>query len=209
MLLSQFSPSMQREITSELGIDLKVVNGKIGRTSITGNDRIARLQAVCRYLEKKHYVGSVDGPGSYFQGSLSIQWGPYGESLESPVVYFGGSTEKTIVGLGGATSNLIGQVTASDTSIFSHSATPALMHALGISQTAASLATAVGIARDDGDRAGLMAVHLANRSLSGPNQNMEFMAKRLLGGPSPYPQRDPHPGMNVLLGSPLYVAMVD
>jgi hypothetical protein len=47
-------------------------------------------------------------------------------------------------------------------------------------------------------------VHRANEAMPGPDQNLEFVAKRLLHGPSPT-----SPGVDVLLGSPLYVALVD
>ncbi|MBE1537035.1 hypothetical protein H4W34_006868 [Actinomadura algeriensis] len=49
----------------------------------------------------------------------------------------------------------------------------------------------------------------ANARLRGPVQLMEFVAKRLLCGPSPYPELDAGQERHVLLGSPLYVALVD
>ena len=44
----------------------------------------------------------------------------------------------------------------------------------------------------------------ANEAMPGPDQNLEFVAKRLLHGPSPTTD-----GVTVLLGTPLYVAQVD
>jgi hypothetical protein len=41
--------------------------------------------------------------------------------------------------------------------------------------------------------------------MPGPAQNVEFVAKRLLHGPSPVPGDD----RSVLLGSPVYVALFD
>ncbi|AVT33665.1 hypothetical protein C6361_34215 [Plantactinospora sp. BC1] len=61
-------------------------------------------------------------------------------------------------------------------------------------------------ARDAGDdRAALAMVHRVTAGMRGPTQNLEFLAKRLLHGRSPYAER----GESVLLGSPLYVAQVD
>lgn len=55
----------------------------------------------------------------------------------------------------------------------------------------------------------LAAIHQTNTTLRGPAQNVEFVAKRLLHGPSPYPEVDPRPDMTVLVGTPLYVALAD
>jgi hypothetical protein len=55
------------------------------------------------------------------------------------------------------------------------------------------------------DRDALAMVHRVTAGVRGPAQNLEFLAKRLLHGPSPYADR----GESVLLGSPLYVAQVD
>ena len=58
------------------------------------------------------------------------------------------------------------------------------------------------------DRAG-PARHLAHRQLRGAEQTLEFVAKRLTYGPSPYPELDTREGMNVPVGSPIFVAMCD
>jgi hypothetical protein len=38
---------------------------------------------------------------------------------------------------------------------------------------------------------------------------VEFVARRMLSGPSPYPELDGRPDVQVLLGSPLFVALAD
>lgn len=50
---------------------------------------------------------------------------------------------------------------------------------------------------------------MANWLMCGDQQEVEFLAERLMHGPSPYPELDVHDGMAVLLGSPLFVALAD
>ncbi|MFE7594007.1 DUF7019 family protein [Kitasatospora sp. NPDC057512] len=59
------------------------------------------------------------------------------------------------------------------------------------------------------EEASLAAVHTTGRLLRGPRQTVEFVARRLLTGPSPYPELDAGPDLRVLLGSPLHVALAD
>jgi hypothetical protein len=49
----------------------------------------------------------------------------------------------------------------------------------------------------------------ANGVLRGPAQTVEFVARRMLHGPCPYPELVPRDDMTVLLASPLYGALVD
>jgi hypothetical protein len=207
MLLAQIDPAAREKVTSELGLDLKIFTAK--RTVESGglDDKFQRVAAVSRYLEGQDDFGTVDDSGPYFGGIVSMRWGPYGDSPESPVVFFGGHTERTIVGLGGSSVNLIGAGAGQQT-VFSHSATPFLLAALSRELDSPDVAATAAAGFDD-DALALMAVHLAASGLEGPATSVEFVAKRLLQGPSPYPQRDPNDDLTVLLGSPIFVAMVD
>jgi hypothetical protein len=135
-----------------------------------------------------------------------MRWGPYGKSSylsePTPLVYFGGMTSQTILGLGGSARHVLGNV--GESAPFSASVTPYLLSYLA-KQLDLSSSTTAGIPQSED--MSLMAVHLATRTMKGPEQSFVFMAKRLLYGPSPYPERDPHPEMHVLLASPLYVAL--
>ena len=206
MLLAQIDERARKKIATQAKIDLKVLSA--GRTSevVTGDDRVARVEAVIRWLEMNADVGTVEEPGTYFGGCMLMSWGLCGPpgSTDGPV-YFGGETETAFVGLGGSQHHLIGNADGRP-QVTSHSAMPFLLTAL--SRDSADR-TGQEPAPDSPEVAALQAVHLATGGMTGPPQLMEFVAKRLLVGPSPYPQRDPRPGMSVLLGSPLYVAQVD
>jgi hypothetical protein len=213
MLLEQIQqqePARQRKIAHELKLDLKVLGFRRTTETESTANRFARVEAVTRYLHRYGDVGSVDEPGQFFWGILPMRWGPYAvdHTLTSALVYFGGNSERTHVGLGGSVFHLRGNQRG-DELPHSHSATPALLSALGVEQSAKTLARTRETTRLDDASEALAAVHLANTTMRGPAQNLEFLAKRLLYGPSPYPHRDPHPAMSVLLGSPIYVALAD
>jgi hypothetical protein len=164
-------------------------------------DRTARLERVLRRLEETGQIGSVDEPGPFFRGALPMRWGPLpGEGVGS-TVYFGGRTGRTVLGLGGSGGHVLGGG-APQTAEFAPSSTPALLAGLG-----------AALAADGGelpaDESYLGWVHTAGRLLRGPEQPVEFVARRLLAGPSPYPELDARPDMQMLLGSPLYVALAD
>jgi hypothetical protein len=147
-----------------------------------------------RYLDDFADVGTVDEPGQYFRGRMPMRWGPVGPAL----VYFGGATERTVAGLGGAAGHLHGE--KGPAVAFAPSSLPGIVDGLrGV--LAADGAT--------GQPEALAAAHLAHRQLRGTEQELEFVAKRLAYGPSPYPELDPRPGMKVLVGSPLFVALGD
>ncbi len=200
MLLAQIEPGFARKRTSEISLGMSVAGAK--RTvEAAGPDRIARLERVVRHLHEHGDVGTVDEPGQFFWGLLPMQWGLVGEPAGSATVYFGGRDGRTLVGLGGAAGHVLGTQQAAPSEFLSPSWLPALLHVLhdpeGDEQG------------QDDDRAALSTVHRAHSRLRGPAQNVEFVAKRLLHGPSPYPELDGRDDMRVLLGSPLYVALVD
>jgi hypothetical protein len=139
---------------------------------------------------------------------MQMLWGPFGQGLynndPASVVFFGGSTDSMIIGLGGSIENTFGGQGVAPT--HSHSATPALMRAIGDE-----------IRRDEGlsvnseegfesrPEMQLHAVELAVDGFEGAAQNVEFVAKRLLAGAA----GGWHSRRQVVLGSPLYVAQAD
>jgi hypothetical protein len=193
MMLPQIDPGFGRISESEIGFDFKLVGAK--RKFEATSNRIARLERVVRYLDDFADVGTVDEPGQYFRGRMPMRWGPI---MSSSLVYFGGATERTVVGLGGAAGHLHGEKGLADP--FAPSSLPGIVAGLrGV--LAADGAT--------GQPEALPAAHLAHRHLRGTEQDLEFVAKRLAYGPSPYPELDPHEGMKVLVGSPIFVALGD
>lgn len=187
MLLQQIDPGAMRKRTSELGVDLKFLKGKRGAETLAGAERTARLERVVRHLIDFGDLGGVDEPGQFFWGLMPLRWGPMVGKDGFPMVYFGGRTDKTVLGLGGSRAHVFGAPGGLEPEApLGRSMLPSLLN--GITPTDAT------------DQ--MAAVHEATSTLRGPEQNMEFIAKRLLHGPGP---QDEH----VLLGSPLYVALVD
>ena len=199
MLLQQIDPGATRKRTSEVGVDLKVLKGKRGAESVVGADRVTRLERVLRHLADFGDLGSVDEPGQFFRGLLPLRWGPLVGADGKSLVYFGGSTEKTVLGLGGSRGHLFGVPPADDRDpAISRSLLPSLLDGV----VRSPVITSVLSGEDDGDAEAREGVLRATVGLRGPTQNMEFVAKRLLHGPA-------LDGRTVLLGSPLYVALVD
>ena len=194
MLLPQVDPGFARKRSAEVGVNVPFLSAK--RSVDAQADRVARLERVVRYVDDFCDVGTVDEPGQYVRGRLTMRWGPL---AGGQAVYFGGSTEHTVVGLGGASGHVLGAAAPAEGSqVFAPSSVPGLLGGL-----------AATIADDEVPPSALASVHVANRLVRGAEQEVEFLAKRLLHGPSPYPELDAHDDMTVLLASPLFVALAD
>lgn len=214
MLLPQIAPRLAAKRTSEVDVDVKVVTVK--RTIETQDEgRIARLERVVAHLEKRGDLGTVDEPAEYFTGRLPMRWGPFPGDGSSSLVFFGGETQRTLLGLGGSGRNLIGSLPNPNDGIgISSSSLPSILGSLDAASDAddEAVVEAAGAGRDaryQGDHAAFVTVHRGVRRLPGPSQTIEFIAKRLLRGPSPFPESDPSEDMSVLLGSPIYAALAD
>lgn len=210
MLVQQIEPGRLNKRSSEAGIDLKLVKAKRVVDTTAGAERVGRLQRVIRHLADFGDLGDVDAPGQFFGGMLPLRWGPMVGRDGYPLAYFGGHTGTTVVGLGGSRTHLVGgSHLPEQDSPSGRSHLPALLQGLTPPFTGDDEAALVAVAREDDEAAlrrdeeeALTVVHRATTSLRGPAQNMEFVAKRLLHGPGPE-------GRPVLLGTPLYVALVD
>lgn len=209
MMLSQIDPSFRRKRTVEWSLNFKLFGARRGTESEIGDNRFARLETVVQYLERFGDLGTVDQPGQFFRGLLPMRWGP----LEDPSsFYFGGETQQTVVGLIGSAVHMIG----------AESSRSADRPVAWLGYALPPLTDALRADRDHGEieprstetsssQGAINAVHHANTMLRGPEQNLEFLAKRLARGSSTLPDEPDHPrsGRHVLLGTPLYVALVD
>lgn len=210
MLLQQIDATFTRTRTSEFSLDLKFLGARRGTEVSPGADRTTRLERVVRHLEDHGDLGTVDEPGQFFWGMLPMQWRPVTSGAGSSLVYFGGRTERTILGLGGSRRHVLGSPpSVADDPVLSQSLMPSILDGLAGTSEIEAPSDVVGQGFDEAELAALRAVHHATAQLRGPAQNVEFIAKRLLCGPSPYPESDAGNDMVVLLGSPLYVALVD
>jgi hypothetical protein len=205
MLLSQIDPGPLRKLATELGIDLKLISVKRVSEPSASDRRTAQLELVVQHLLKFGDVGSVAEPGQFFTGLLPMRWGPFPAESSSSLVFFGGRVEGTTVGLGGSVNHLLGSIPDAKQHGITVSHMPPMLDALGVNADLEDeyVADAVDADLGRGDGTALATVHNAVISMRWPAQNVEFVAKRLLHGD------DPRSGQPVLLGSPLYVALVD
>jgi hypothetical protein len=211
-------PQIPRAFLSGLSGELKVSLGVVSTTLKQGADsetKFAKLSTVIRYLEEHHAVGTVDQPEEYFSGTMQMKWGPYNEQFDkpSPLVYFGGESPETIVGLGGSAKHVVGATGPSHA--HSHSATPYMVARLYeglemplLQDDQARLTMTKKHFGTDESRNIAMAVDLATSQMHGEPQSVEFVARRLA-----HFKKGEHKAwrtdMNVLLGTPLYVASVE
>lgn len=200
MLLAQMDPAFTRKRTTEVSLNLKLFGGKRATETSAGGERTAKLQRVVRYLEEHGDLGTVDEPGQFFWGLLPMSWGPF--PAEPTLAYFGGSTGRTVVGLGGSGHHILGGGPAP--AGVPRSVLPSMLAGLRADPGIGALTEAIKHEADGAHKGALAAVQRANEAMPGPEQNLEFVAKRLLDGPSPTAD-----GGHVVLGTPLYVALVD
>jgi len=212
MLLPQIPHDVKTRIATEFKFDLKLLSAARKTETESADDRVTRLEAVVAFIREYGNLGSVDQPDEYIEGDLDMRWGPYINAYsdrESPLIYFGGVSEQTIVGLGGSAKHVLGNTSLSPA--HSHSATPFLVYRLakelGLSMESENLTgNLVGNTSTDqfdSEYWSLRAVELATTQMKGPLQQVEFVAKRLLYGKGNSKKK------KVLLGTPLYVAMVE
>lgn len=202
MLFPQVPHRIKEKVATEFKLDLKVFSASRKTETETDPNPIARLEAVLAFIREFGNLGTVDEPDEYFADTLPMRWAPafmladrkdHADSLQD-FVLFGGSTSSTSVALGGSCRHLLGSADEER---------PGFAWRIGSSMHGVlymlqlldgRVDSALG---EDMDR-GLL--KHAIRRLPGPEQELEFMAKRLfyepLSGEKP-----------ILLGTPLYVAL--
>jgi uncharacterized protein DUF7019 len=107
MLYAQIEKRLLNRFSVELSIDLKPLGAGVGATikpTSAEETRISKLRLVAKYLEEQQHVGWIDAPGTYFKGSLPMDWGvavdrEAAKSDPPYAVYFIGKTNRTVVGL--------------------------------------------------------------------------------------------------------------
>jgi hypothetical protein len=204
MLYEQIPAKTRDKIATELKIDLKVVSTTFSEAPAEPT-RFSKLKLVTEFIEKNAEVGTVDQPRSFFSGTMDMKWGAFNRHGQpTGLVYFGGMTDHTVLGLGGSEKHVIGGIGNSEATA-SASLMPVLIRILSsefpYSDDLASTA------RDDDpvSHGTLLAVRNATEKMRGPSQNLEFLAKRLVESR----EIDEDDKKTVLLGSPIYVALVE
>jgi len=193
MLLEQIPEPVRRRVATELKLDLKLISLTVtaGESPLGRESRLAKLDLVERYLEQHHEIGSVSEPSGYFRGRLPMAWAPIGmPDPASGIAFFCGYEQRRLVALGGSPAHLLG-VGSADRGLGSH---PFAIQA--------ALNSAAGGA--DPMRLGDDLLAVAQELYQTP-QLVEFLARRITMAPL----RDLAPGADYLLGTPLYVQVVD
>ena len=173
MLLPQIPSEAKRKIATEFKIDLKVLSALRKSETETTDNRFSRLEAVCAFIQDYGNVGSVAEPDDYVYGSMPLRM-----LTDRNFVYFGGSDQgtNTVVGLSGSVKHLIGISPPTN----AHGSSSLL------SFTATFLRTIIDSIESSLE---VSKVHLRDtlndavrvtRSMGGPEQHFEFLAKRLL-----------------------------
>jgi hypothetical protein len=202
MLYPQISDELKKKKANEWKIDLKFLSYSRKTEKEPHNTQQARLEAIIDTLDQQEKIGTIEGPREYFRGQFKMRWGIYADTgrpnEEPPLVYFGGTTADTIFGLGGSSRHVIGFRGAGNTG--SRSVTPYLIaHLLKGLDIPNKGWDAFG-PNEDTESHTLEAIAAATDYLTGPELQMQFVAKTLIVGK--------WKGKKVVLGTPLYVAEI-
>lgn len=189
-------PQIPRNLLSNIAVDLKI-NLQAFELELSKNPteqtEYSKLEIILKFIRKNFGVGTIDDPKDYFEGTLPMRWGRWGETKEEQqVVYFGAVSGRTVLGLGGSISHIKGPHGDSTVSISPSFDYNYLLNVLQKELNLSSEDISLGI------------VDAATRSMTGLEQRLEFVAKRLLEGPIESAEKSP---THILLGSPLYVAL--
>ncbi|HEU0012902.1 MAG TPA: SAVMC3_10250 family protein [Longimicrobium sp.] len=213
MLYNQFAQTSRR-LTGNVSIEVPGLKASFG----TPNDESPSVEEqwalVERELRKRNLVGTIQEPKEYFAGKIPMRWGLFDDQGnrpqgDAPLVFFGGidRAEEIIVGLGGSSVHVVGHEGA--TSTYSRSTSPAI-----VSWILAGLADAEPQCLwgdPEGERQQvLQGVAIALHYLRPPTLTLQFLAKTLLAGK--IWGHEHMTGLSTargLLGTPLYVCMVD
>ncbi len=210
MIFAQVPQKLRDRLAAELRLDLKVVSLTL-KENPSDQNRYTRTRIVGEYLSGREMVGTLDEPASYFRATMTMEWMCIDSyNGETPrIVYFTGVHESVVVGLTGSYHHVVGQA-------------PSVMQEVGPGPsylTAGSLPVIASYLRADEpedleDVGNLMEIiaGYAGRSMEGdrgvgyrnvfnPLQECEFLARLLWRG-----SRE---NQIILLGSPLYVTLVD
>ena len=199
MLFPQIPQDIKKKVATEYKIDLKVFSAARKVETETPDDRIARLDTVCDFIEQYADVQSADGTGEYVKDTLLMKWG---KLAGGPSVYFTGTTPSgTVVGLGGSAHHLIGVKTPPTLDYTFSSALPAIEH--NLTEFFGSRIDSEGSA-DDADL--LDSAFWAQSRMKGREETLTFLAKRLCFGQALGPRHKP---CEVIIGTPLYVELAD
>jgi hypothetical protein len=227
MLFNQIPRDLRDRIAVELDISPINLGIKLAEKTPAEKNRFSKARLVARYCEENLGVGTIDAPQSYFKGRMPLKWGRYGSTsakerggrplthtfVKEETVLFTGSTSHTVLAMGGSRRHLISSIGHSYTDSFSDTES---ISELMIREELPPRSDPY-LDYDKIEAGILYAAFLAVQKQRGPEQRVEFLAKKLLFGPPSrlyYFDRNSKSrlipeGTNVLLSSPIYVAYAD
>jgi hypothetical protein len=214
MLFAQISRNILKKISADLNINLGVVSVSL-KEKQSEQTRFDKVNVVSNYINNHLEVGSIDSPQSYFKGTMPMKWGPiFDTGPYHDLVYFAGKTERTSLGLAGSMWHVIGSPKGSGSW-----GLPSGGHF--ILKALREFSSDIGISTDNTDpipdsyytdpehKGDLYDIDIARQLVRGPEERLEFLARRLVEGTLDYKTTDFPLAPHVLLGSPIYVAYTD
>jgi hypothetical protein len=213
MLYEQLPRPLLSRLAAEVKVDLKVIGVTIKQAESQPTVRAAKLAIVERYLESQFPVGTIENPGSYFRGCMSMKWGWARLEREEAMALFVGHKESETVVLGGSRKHVLGEMPSEGPGAsYPLSIVGALRDKISDDPRFASFAPE--------DEEGVRADHPPEDWLSAAvfvdveslPQTVEFLARNLLDGTVEVPEdglRGPVEQRHVTLGTPLFVALTD
>ena len=73
MLFPRVPHDITERVALEFKMDLKLHAARPETEAEGGDNRIARLETVVRFIRERGNIGTVDEPDEYFEGSLSMK----------------------------------------------------------------------------------------------------------------------------------------
>jgi len=206
MMFPQIPKPFLEDISGELSVNFGLLKATLKDKGLTSN-RLSKLDAVVKYIEKYQDVGEVSKAATYIKGEAHM----YTTILDEGMVMFcwcssneGGESDDTYLLLGGSSQHLIG-MDLTDLS-YPHSITSMVLNRLSNlrkkqTELENELKCETGICTLDNDQDYLIDIKRWASYQSGPSQKYEYLARTLLN--------EDYDGSNVVLATPIYIAMVD
>ena len=221
MYYKQIPPPLRDKIAVDLKIDLKIFSATIKEQPLE-ESRYQKLRLVEQYLRNNEKVGSVKEPATWVAGTEPMKWATIssGSEKRGDLVLFGAKLPSYIatnsdvprecrVGLVGSRHHIVGYKGEGRAAEYAGSSAlgdvvqhlgQALAHKLDDLDSEYQ-----GRHRSKSDHDTLEVVIKSVGGLSGDEQRLEFLAKKLTAGPKHRQGRT----IEVVFGTPLYVAMSD
>lgn len=194
MLLPQIPESFKKRVALDLGIEISILGAKLKgsvKRDPMPDERVARLQTVVRYLERKDLVGTVQEPKDFFHAIESMKWGATRYAPDAAL--FASYSNDAVVAMFGSVQHVLGEVATLGEP---QSSIPYMVRNLLVDGSGRERAI---------PEPGVNSLHVLGaavetvREYEGAEQSLEYVARPYWSGM--YDHRW------VVVGSPLYVAL--